>query len=46
MTMIAFWVQIHNFPHDYMSTKNVPQIGSQLGHIIAFEDSLSNSVLI
>ena len=39
MTRIAFWVQVHNLPLEYMTAANVPQIGNQLGHIISFEDS-------
>ena len=46
MSIARFWVQIHNLPLDYMIVENAPIIGSHLGQVIKFEESLYNGVLL
>ena len=42
----AFWVQVHNLPPNYMTAENAPLIGSYLGKVLQFEESMYEGVLL
>ena len=46
METAAFWVQVHSLPLNYMSPTNVRVIGSQLGSIVAWEDSMYKGIMV
>ena len=43
MSTAEFWVQVHNLLPDYMTAENV---GSHLGKVVKFEESIYNGVMI
>ena len=46
MSIITFWVQVHNLPLDYMNITNAPIIGHQLGIVLKIKEPVYQGVLL
>ena len=46
MSIIMFWIQVHNLLPNHMIAKNAPIISRQVGKVLKFEESIYKGVLI
>lgn len=42
LQLCRFWVQVHNLPHQYMTTKNAIKIGKGIGKILELDNNNSS----
>ena len=46
LSIVAFWVRVHNLPPDFFTTANAMLIGSKLGRSLEFEDFVFEGIML